>query len=190
MYAPATGVHPQFQDAAQTAPPQRQAQTDHDRQEGTPRPGIRRGNASVAQESAVARRRAESHRPLGGPATDGQPPQTGNCGQRWACCLHSRCLTVRALHPRRFRSQRSNLGCVRQLTSRRAGRTASSKRRPPRWRPYLTRSSGLHSVSARYRLPAYLIPNSSAGNRTRMIHEPGKQSGNNQLSKISGRGAK
>jgi hypothetical protein len=78
MYAPATGVHPQFQDAAQTAPPQRQAQTDHDRQEGTPRPGIRRGSASVAQESAVARRPAESHRPLGGPATDGQPPQTGN----------------------------------------------------------------------------------------------------------------
>jgi hypothetical protein len=81
MYAPTTGVPPQFQDApaqAQTAPPQRQAQTDHGRQEGTPRPDISRGNTSVTQESAVARRRAESHRPLGGPATDAQPPQTGN----------------------------------------------------------------------------------------------------------------
>jgi hypothetical protein len=80
-YAPATGVHPQFQDApakAQAAPPQRQAQTDHDRQESTPRPEIRRGDTSVAQESVVARRGAESHRPLGGPATDGQPPQTGD----------------------------------------------------------------------------------------------------------------
>ena len=80
-YAPGTGVRPQFQDGpaqAQAAPPQRQAQTDHDRQEGTPRPDIRRGNTSVAQESAVARRRAESHRPLGGHATDAQQPQPGN----------------------------------------------------------------------------------------------------------------
>ncbi len=80
-YAPAPGVHPQFQDApaqAQAAPPQRQAQTDRDRQEGTPRSDIRRGNTSVAQESAVARRRAGSHGPLGGPATDAQPPQPGN----------------------------------------------------------------------------------------------------------------
>jgi hypothetical protein len=80
-FAPATGVHPQFQDApaqAQAAPPQRQAQTEHDRQDGTPRPDIRRGNTSVAQESAVARGRAESHRPLGSPPTDAQPPQTSN----------------------------------------------------------------------------------------------------------------
>jgi hypothetical protein len=79
-YAPGTGLRPQFQDAAaqaQAAPPQRQAQTDHDRQEGTPRPDIRRGNTSVAQESAVARRRAESHWPLGGHATDAQQ-QRGN----------------------------------------------------------------------------------------------------------------
>jgi hypothetical protein len=32
----------------------------------------------VAAESAVARRRAESHRPSGGPATDAQPPQRDN----------------------------------------------------------------------------------------------------------------
>jgi len=79
-YVPATGVHPQFHDTpaqAQAAPPQRQAQTEHDRQEGTPRPDMRRGNTSV-QESAVAGRRAESHRPLGGPASEAPPPQTGN----------------------------------------------------------------------------------------------------------------
>jgi hypothetical protein len=80
MYASATGVRQQFQHApaqAQAAPPQRQAQTERDRQ-GTPRPDIRRGNTSVAAESAVARRRAESHLPSGGPATDAQPPQAGN----------------------------------------------------------------------------------------------------------------
>jgi hypothetical protein len=80
MYAPATGVREQFQHApaqAQAASPQRQAQTERDRQ-GTPRPDIRRGNTSVAAESAVARRRAESHLPSGGPATDAQPPQPGN----------------------------------------------------------------------------------------------------------------
>ena len=79
--APATGVHPQFQDEpaqAQAAPPRSQAQTDRDRQEGTPWPDIRRGNTAVAQESAIARRRAESHRPLGGPPTDARPPQPGN----------------------------------------------------------------------------------------------------------------
>jgi hypothetical protein len=77
MYAPATGVRQQFQPTpaqAQAAPPQRQAQTERDRQ-GTPRPDIRRGNTSVAAESAVARRRAASHLPSGGPATDAQPPQ-------------------------------------------------------------------------------------------------------------------
>jgi hypothetical protein len=75
-YAPATRVHTQFQDApaqAQAAPPERQGQTDRDRQEGTRRPDFRRGDTSVAQESAVARRRANSHRPLGGPATDASP---------------------------------------------------------------------------------------------------------------------
>jgi hypothetical protein len=78
--APAAGVRQQFQHApaqAQAAPPQRQAQTERDRQ-GAPRPDIRRGNTSVAAESDVARRRAESHLPSGGPATDAQPPQPGN----------------------------------------------------------------------------------------------------------------
>jgi hypothetical protein len=76
MYPPAAGVRPQFQDApaqTQAAPPQRQAQTERDRQDGTSRPDIRRGNTSVAPE-----RRAESHRQSGGPATDAPPPQPGN----------------------------------------------------------------------------------------------------------------
>jgi hypothetical protein len=76
MYVPAAGVRQQFQHApaqARAAAPQRLAQTERDRQ-GTPRPDIRRGNTSVAAESAVARRRAESHLPSGGPATDAQPP--------------------------------------------------------------------------------------------------------------------
>ena len=80
-YAPATGVHPHFQHApsqAQAAPLQRWAQAVRDGQGGTARPDIRRGNTSVAQEGAVARSRAESHRPLGVPATDAQPPQPGN----------------------------------------------------------------------------------------------------------------
>ena len=80
-YAPATGVHPHFQDApsqAQAAPPQHRAQANRDGQEGTARPGIRRGNTSVDQGSAVARSRAVPHRPLGGPATDARPPQPGN----------------------------------------------------------------------------------------------------------------
>ena len=78
-YGPAVSVREQFQHApaqAQAAAPQSQAQTERD-QQGTPRPDIRRGHTSVAQESAVARRRAESRRPLGGPATDAQPPQPG-----------------------------------------------------------------------------------------------------------------
>jgi hypothetical protein len=76
MYVPAAGVRQQFQHApaqARAAAPQRLAQTERDRQ-GTPRPDIRRGNTSVAAESAVARRRAESHLPSGGPATYAQPP--------------------------------------------------------------------------------------------------------------------
>ena len=80
MYAPATGVRQQFQHApaqAQAAPPQRQAQTERDRY-GTSRADIRRGNTAVAGASAVARRRAESHLPSGGPATDAEPPQPGN----------------------------------------------------------------------------------------------------------------
>ena len=80
MYVPAAGVRQQFQHApaqAQAAPPQHQAQTERDRQ-GTPRPDIRRGNTSVAAESAVARRRAESYLPSGGPATDAQPPPLSN----------------------------------------------------------------------------------------------------------------
>jgi hypothetical protein len=89
MCAPAAGVRQHFQHApaqAQAAPPQRQAQTERDRQ-GTSRPDIRRGNTAVAGASPVARRRAESHLPSGGPATDathlpgaqqGQPPQPGN----------------------------------------------------------------------------------------------------------------
>jgi hypothetical protein len=78
--APAAGVRQHFQHApaqAQAAPPQRQAQTERDRH-GTPRPDIRRGNTAVAGASAVARRRAESHLPSGGPATDARPPQPGN----------------------------------------------------------------------------------------------------------------
>jgi len=80
-YAPATGVRPQFQDAssqAQAAPSQRHAQTDHDRKEGTPGPDIRRGDTSVAQEGAVARRRAESHRQLGSPVIDAHSLQPDN----------------------------------------------------------------------------------------------------------------
>jgi hypothetical protein len=87
--APAAGVRQPFQNApaqAQVAPPQRQAQTERDRQ-ATPRPGFRRGNTAAAGTSALARRRGESHLPSGGPATDathfpgaqqGQPPQPGN----------------------------------------------------------------------------------------------------------------
>ena len=89
-YAPATGVHPQFQDApsqAQAAPPQRRAQADRDGQEGTARPDIRRGNTSPAQERAVAGSRAASHRPLGGPATDAQLPQPGNRTRAMALLL-------------------------------------------------------------------------------------------------------
>jgi hypothetical protein len=73
-YAPDTSIRQQFQHApaqAQAAPPQRQAQTELDRV--TLRSDTRRGNTSVAAESPVARRRAESLRPLGGPATDAQP---------------------------------------------------------------------------------------------------------------------
>ena len=78
-YATAPSVRQQFQQApaeAQAPPPQRQAQTEHDRQ-GTPRPDVRRDNTSVAAESPVARRRTEPHRPAGGRATDAQPPQPG-----------------------------------------------------------------------------------------------------------------
>ena len=87
--APAAGVRQHFQQApaqAQAAPPQRQDQTERDRQ-GTPRPDIRRGNTAVAGASAIARGRAESHPPRGDPATNamhlpgaqqGQPPQPGN----------------------------------------------------------------------------------------------------------------
>ena len=87
--APAAGVRQHFQHVpaqAQAAPPQRQAQTERDRQ-GTPRLHIRRGNTAVPGASAVARRRAEWHLPSGGPATDathlpgaqqGRPPQPGN----------------------------------------------------------------------------------------------------------------
>jgi len=80
-YPPGAGVRPQFHDApaqTQAVPPQRQAQTVHDRQDGTSRPDIRRGNVSVAPESAVARRRSESHRPSGDPATDARLMQPGN----------------------------------------------------------------------------------------------------------------
>ena len=80
MYVPAAGVRQQFQHApaqAQAAPPQRQAQTERDRQ-GTRRPDIRRGNTSVAAQSAVARRRAESYLRSGGRATDAQPPPPSN----------------------------------------------------------------------------------------------------------------
>jgi hypothetical protein len=80
MYAPDSSVRQQFKHApaqAQAAPPQRQAQTELDRQV-TLRSYIRRGNAPVAAESAVARRRTEWLRPSGGAATDAQPPQPGN----------------------------------------------------------------------------------------------------------------
>jgi hypothetical protein len=76
---PGSGVRQQFQHApaqAQAALPQRAAHTERHRQ-GAPRPDIRRGNAAVAGESAVARRRAELHLPSVGRATDGQPPQPG-----------------------------------------------------------------------------------------------------------------
>ena len=79
-YAPGTSVRQQFQHApaqAQAAPPQRQAQTELHRQI-TSRSDISRGITSVAAESAAARRRAESLRPFGGPATVVQPPQPGN----------------------------------------------------------------------------------------------------------------
>lgn len=84
--APAAGVRQHFQNAparAQAAPPQRQDQTERNRQ-GKPPVDIRRGNTAVAGASAVARRRAES---LDGPATDamhltgaqqGQPPPPGD----------------------------------------------------------------------------------------------------------------
>jgi hypothetical protein len=82
-------VRQQFQHPpAREALPQRQTQTERD-QGSTPRPDIRRSNTAVAGKSAVARRRAESHPPPGGPATDathppgaqqGQPPQPGNGG--------------------------------------------------------------------------------------------------------------
>ena len=76
MYAPDSSVRQQFKHApaqAQAAPPQRQAQTELDRQV-TLRSYIRGGNTPVAAESAVARRRTEWLRPSGGPATDAQPP--------------------------------------------------------------------------------------------------------------------
>lgn len=75
------------QPPAQTARPQRQAQTERDRQ-STPRADIRRGNPPVV-ESAVAPGRAESHLPPGGypaeathppQAERGKPPQPGNPG--------------------------------------------------------------------------------------------------------------
>ena len=73
MYAPA--APPQ----AQTAPPQPRVQTELDGQ-GTQPPGIRRDNASVTANSVLARGRAKSHQPSGGPATDMQPrnQQSGN----------------------------------------------------------------------------------------------------------------
>jgi hypothetical protein len=79
-YAPDTSVRQQFKHApaqAQAPPPQRQAQTELDRQVTLPSV-IRRGNTPMAAESAVARRRAEWLRPSGGPATDGQPSPPGN----------------------------------------------------------------------------------------------------------------
>ena len=87
--APVAGLRQHSQQApvqAQAAPPQRQDQTEGNRQ-STPRQDIRRGNTAVAGPSAIARRQAESHLPRGGPATDamhlpgaqpGQPPQPGN----------------------------------------------------------------------------------------------------------------
>jgi hypothetical protein len=77
-FALAVSVRQQFQHApaqAQAASPQRQAQTGHDRQDT---PNIRRGNTSVAVESAVARRWAEPHRSSGSPAPEAQPRQPGN----------------------------------------------------------------------------------------------------------------
>ena len=77
-YAPTTSVREQLEDvAARAPPPQRQAQTELDRQV-TPQSDIRHGNTSVAAPSAVARRRAEPLRPLGGRTTDAQPPHPGN----------------------------------------------------------------------------------------------------------------
>src|SRR3984893_7856549 len=76
---------------AQEAPPQRQAQAEHDRQSAPP-PDMARGNPPVAVESAVAPGRAESHPPPGGyraeatpppqaeRAERGKPPQSGNPG--------------------------------------------------------------------------------------------------------------
>jgi hypothetical protein len=88
MCAPAAGVRQHIQHApaqAQAAPPQRLAQTERDRH-GTSRADIRRGNTAMAGASAVARRRAESHLPSGGSATDPAhlpdapqgPPPPGN----------------------------------------------------------------------------------------------------------------
>jgi hypothetical protein len=67
---------------------QRQTQTERDQGSTLP-PDIRRGNAAMAGESAVARRRTESQPPPGGSAPDathhpgaktGQPPQSANRG--------------------------------------------------------------------------------------------------------------
>ena len=77
-YAPVTSVRQQLQHSpaqAQAAPVQ--AQSELYRQV-TPPSDVRHGNASVAGESAVARRRAEPFRPLGGRATGTQPPHPGN----------------------------------------------------------------------------------------------------------------
>jgi hypothetical protein len=74
-YAPGTSIRQQLQHApaqAQAAPSQRQAQTELDRQV-TPRSDIPRGSTSVTAKSLIARRRAESLRQFGGPATDAQP---------------------------------------------------------------------------------------------------------------------
>jgi hypothetical protein len=79
-YAPRVSLRQQFHQApaqAQTAPPQRPAQSERDRQR-TSQSEFRRANTSVAAESAVARRRAELHQPSGGPESDAQPPQPGN----------------------------------------------------------------------------------------------------------------
>jgi hypothetical protein len=77
-YAAVTSVRQQLQHSpaqAQAAP--RQAQTEL-YQQVTPRSDMRHGNASVAAESAVARRPREPLRPLGGRATGTQPPHPGN----------------------------------------------------------------------------------------------------------------
>lgn len=77
-YAPATSVRQQLQHSpAQAQAVPRQGQTELYRQI-TPRSDIRHRDASVAAESAVARRRAEPLRPLGGHATGTQPPHPGN----------------------------------------------------------------------------------------------------------------